>query len=100
MISFEKHTLPNGLKVIVHQDKVTPFAAVNVAYNVGSKHENPDRTGFAHLFEHLTFGGSGMYPTSIHRYSRQEVRTTPLLQSISLITISLFRRKISKQHVD
>ena len=58
MISFEKHTLSNGLKVIVHQDKVTPFAAVNVAYNVGSKHEHPDRTGFAHLFEHLTFGGS------------------------------------------
>lgn len=62
MISFEKHTLPNGLKVIVHQDKVTPFAAVNVAYNVGSKHENPDRTGFAHLFEHLTFGGSRHVP--------------------------------------
>jgi len=62
MISFEKHTLSNGLKVIVHQDKVTPFVAVNVAYNVGSKHEHPDRTGFAHLFEHLTFGGSRHVP--------------------------------------
>lgn len=58
MIRFEKITLRNGLRVIVHTDKTTPFVAVNVCYNVGAKHENPDRTGFAHLFEHLTFGGS------------------------------------------
>lgn len=58
MILFERKILDNGLKVIVHCDKSTPFVAVNVCYNVGSKHEDPNRTGFAHLFEHLTFGGS------------------------------------------
>ena len=58
MINFERITLDNGLRVIVHTDKTTPFVAVNVCYNVGSKHEDPERTGFAHLFEHLTFGGS------------------------------------------
>lgn len=58
MILFERKILDNGLKVIVHCDKSTPFVAVNVCYNVGAKHEDPNRTGFAHLFEHLTFGGS------------------------------------------
>ena len=58
MIQFEKSILNNGLSVIVHTDQSTPFVAVNVGYNVGSKHEDPTRTGFAHLFEHLTFGGS------------------------------------------
>lgn len=58
MIPFEKIILDNGLRVIVHTDRTTPFAAVNVCYNVGAKHEDPERTGFAHLFEHLTFGGS------------------------------------------
>lgn len=58
MIQFDKIKLTNGLKVIVHTDRSTPFVAVNVAYQVGSKHEDPARTGFAHLFEHLTFGGS------------------------------------------
>jgi zinc protease len=58
MINFERITLENGLRVIVHTDKTTPFVAINVCYNVGSKHEDSERTGFAHLFEHLTFGGS------------------------------------------
>ena len=58
MIQFDKIKLNNGLTVIVHTDRSTPFVAVNVCYNVGSKHEDPDKTGFAHLFEHLTFGGS------------------------------------------
>lgn len=62
MIGFEKYTLSNGLKVIVHEDKSTPMVAVNVVYNVGSKHEDPDHTGFAHLFEHLMFGGSVNIP--------------------------------------
>jgi len=62
MIQFEKNTLSNGLRVIVHTDISTPFVAVNVCYNVGAKHEDPDRTGFAHLFEHLTFGGSQHVP--------------------------------------
>ena len=62
MIQFEKTTLANGLRVIVHTDITTPFVAVNVCYNVGAKHEDPTRTGFAHLFEHLTFGGSMHVP--------------------------------------
>ena len=62
MIQFEKSTLANGLRVIVHTDNSTPFVAVNVCYNVGAKHEDPYRTGFAHLFEHLTFGGSQHVP--------------------------------------
>ena len=62
MIQFEKTILNNGLRVIVHTDQSTPFVAVNVCYNVGAKHEDPSRTGFAHLFEHLTFGGSQHVP--------------------------------------
>jgi zinc protease len=58
MIKFEKFTLDNGLKVIVHTDKSTPLACINILYNVGAKDENPNQTGFAHLFEHLMFGGS------------------------------------------
>ena len=58
MIQFEKFVLKNGLRVIVHEDKNTPMAVVNVMYDVGSRDENQNKTGFAHLFEHLMFGGS------------------------------------------
>ena len=58
MIKFEKFTLENGLRVLVHEDKSTPMAVLNVLYDVGAKDESPDKTGFAHLFEHLMFGGS------------------------------------------
>src|SRR5580765_4825070 len=58
MIRFEKFVLQNGLKVIVHQDTSTPMAVMNVMYDVGARDEDPDKTGFAHLFEHLMFGGS------------------------------------------
>lgn len=58
MIDFEKFILPNGLKVIVHKDNSTPIVAMNILYNVGARDEDPERTGFAHLFEHLMFGGS------------------------------------------
>ena len=57
-ISYEKFTLPNGLDVILHEDHGLPVAAVNVWYHVGSKNEEPGRTGFAHLFEHVMFEGS------------------------------------------
>jgi zinc protease len=57
-ISYEKRTLGNGLDVIVHEDHQLPMVAVNVWYHVGSKNEQPGRTGFAHLFEHLMFEGS------------------------------------------
>jgi len=58
MIQFEKFTLDNGLRVIVHQDLSTPMAVLNIMYDVGARDEDPERTGFAHLFEHLMFGGS------------------------------------------
>jgi zinc protease len=57
-IPFNKHTLANGLDVIVHEDHSCPIVAVNIGYHVGSKNERPGRTGFAHLFEHLMFEGS------------------------------------------
>ena len=59
MIQFEKFTLSNGLRVLVHEDHSTPMAVLDVMYDVGAKDESPDKTGFAHLFEHLMFGGSG-----------------------------------------
>lgn len=62
MIYFERAKLANGLTVIVHQDKTTPMVAINICYNVGSRDEDPDHTGFAHLFEHLMFGGSANIP--------------------------------------
>ncbi|MEI6060141.1 MAG: pitrilysin family protein [Bacteroidota bacterium] len=62
MIDFDCFTLDNGLRVIVHRDTSTPIVAMNILYNVGSRDENPDRTGFAHLFEHLMFGGSQNIP--------------------------------------
>lgn len=62
MIQFEKFTLDNGMRVIVHQDTTTPMVAVNLLYDVGARDENPEMTGFAHLFEHLMFGGSVNIP--------------------------------------
>ena len=62
MVKFQRFTLDNGLTVLVHQDKTTPMAVVNVLYDVGARDENPDQTGFAHLFEHLMFGGSVNIP--------------------------------------
>src|SRR5690349_24436510 len=57
-IPYEKHVLPNGLTVIIHEDHKAPMVAVNTWYHVGSKDEKPGKTGFAHLFEHLMFNGS------------------------------------------
>lgn len=58
MIKFEKYTLDNGLRIIVHEDDSSPMVAVNIVYDVGSRDEDSEMTGFAHLFEHLMFGGS------------------------------------------
>jgi len=60
-IKYDKFTLPNGLRVIVHEDRKIPVVAVNVWYHVGSKDELPGKTGFAHLFEHLMFNGTENY---------------------------------------
>lgn len=58
MIQFDRFVLPNGLRILVHPDNSTPMAVVNVMYDVGARDEDPAQTGFAHLFEHLMFGGS------------------------------------------
>jgi zinc protease len=62
MIRFERFVLDNGLRVLIHQDTSTPLAAVNVLYDAGSRVEHPDRTGMAHLFEHLMFSGTRQVP--------------------------------------
>lgn len=62
MISFSKKTLDNGLRVIIHRDSSTPLVTINILYQVGARNEREDRTGFAHLFEHLMFGGTRRYP--------------------------------------
>jgi zinc protease len=58
MVKFNRFILDNGLRVIVHEDHTTPMAVLNILYDVGARDENPEQTGFAHLFEHLMFGGS------------------------------------------
>ena len=62
MVSYQTHTLDNGLTVLTHEAWDTPLATVNLLYNVGSRDEEPGRTGFAHLFEHLMFGGTPEVP--------------------------------------
>ncbi len=63
MIEFEKFTLENNLRVIVHKDNSTPLACLNILYDVGARDEDENKTGFAHLFEHLMFGGSVNIPS-------------------------------------
>jgi len=63
MIAFEQFTLENGLRVIVHEDPISQVAVINILYNVGSRDEKETLTGFAHLFEHLMFGGSENIPS-------------------------------------
>jgi predicted Zn-dependent peptidase len=63
MVKFNRFTLDNGLRVIVHEDHTTPMAVLNILYDVGARDENPEQTGFAHLFEHLMFGGSVNIPS-------------------------------------
>ncbi|HTG51046.1 MAG TPA: pitrilysin family protein, partial [Gemmatimonadales bacterium] len=63
-IPYQRHVLPNGLTLLIHEDHKAPIAAVNVWYHVGSKNERPGRSGFAHLFEHLMFYGSEHSPQS------------------------------------
>lgn len=62
MIEFDKFTLNNELRVLVHKDNSSPIIAMNILYDVGARDEDPERTGFAHLFEHLMFGGSKNIP--------------------------------------
>ncbi len=71
-LDLERHTLDNGLRVVLHRDRTLPLVALNLWYHVGSKNEAPGRTGFAHLFEHLLFQGSRNVGTNDHfRYVQQ-----------------------------
>jgi hypothetical protein len=70
-VPYEQFTLPNGLRVVVHEDRKAPVVAVSIWYNVGSKDEPKGRTGFAHLFEHLMFNGSENAPGEYFNYTRQ-----------------------------
>jgi predicted Zn-dependent peptidase len=72
-LAFERHTLGNGLRVILHRDTALPLVTVNLWYHVGSKNERPGRTGFAHLFEHMLFQGSQNVPTHDHFRLTQQV---------------------------
>ena len=58
MISVNRHSLPNGLRIVHHEDDSTQMVALNLLYKVGARDEDPEHTGFAHLIEHLNFGGS------------------------------------------
>ena len=62
MPDFSRHILENGLRILISENYSSPFAYVTQLYSAGSKHENPDRTGLAHLFEHLMFSGTRMNP--------------------------------------
>jgi len=62
MVKFNRFSLNNGLRVLVHEDDTTPMAVLNILYDVGARDEDPNQTGFAHLFEHLMFGGSVNIP--------------------------------------
>lgn len=72
-LGYQRHTLDNGLRVILHRDARLPLVTVNLWYHVGSKNERPGRTGFAHLFEHMLFQGSEHVPTNDHFRIVQQV---------------------------
>ncbi|HVR99248.1 MAG TPA: pitrilysin family protein, partial [Thermoanaerobaculia bacterium] len=72
-LPFERHSLPNGLRVVLHPDSSLPLVTVNLWYHVGSKNERPGRTGFAHLFEHMLFQGSQHVGTNEHFRHVQQV---------------------------
>ncbi len=119
MVSFERRVLSNGLRVLVHEDPHTPLAAVNVAYLVGSRDEHPERTGFAHLFEHLMFSGSrnapqfddvlqhaggennayttNDYTTFYEILPAQNVETALFLESDRMLDLRITRRALDTQ---
>jgi zinc protease len=72
-LAFERHTLDNGLRIVLHRDPSLPLVAANLWYHVGSKNERPGRTGFAHLFEHMLFQGSEHVGTHDHFRFIQQV---------------------------
>lgn len=91
-INFEEYYLPNGLHVILHQDNTIPIVTTSVLYHVGSRDKDPERTGFAHFFEHLLFEGTkniykGNGSKSFHQ---MEAQITRLQQTILLVIKKIF----------
>ncbi len=119
MVHFKREILPNGLRVLVHEDFSTPLVAVNVAYDVGSRDEQPDKTGFAHLFEHLMFAGSknvkdfdeplqnaggdnnayttNDYTTFYESLPAQHIETALWLESDRMLSLNINRRSLDIQ---
>ena len=77
MIKYKQAILPNGLTILVNRDHASKFAAVNILYKVGARNESEDKTGFAHLFEHLMFRGTCNVPDFDIRCRWPVARTTP-----------------------
>src|SRR5438552_10312896 len=92
-VPYQKFVLKNGLTLLVHEDRKAPIVAVNVWYHVGSKNERPGKTGFAHLFEHLMFGGS-------EHHQRRDRKSTRLNSSHQIISYAVFCLKKKKATVD
>ena len=119
MVHFKREILPNGLRVLVHEDFSTPLVAVNLAYDVGSRDERPDKTGFAHLFEHLMFAGSknikdfdeplqhaggdnnafttNDYTTFYESLPAQHIETALWLESDRMLSLNINRRSLDVQ---
>ncbi|MFP2925353.1 M16 family metallopeptidase [Pyxidicoccus sp. 3LG] len=96
-IPYEKYTLPNGLEVILSVDRKLPVVAVNVWYHVGAYHEQPGRTGFAHLFEHMMFQGSKNVADDVHISLLEQIGGTDLNGTTSFDRTNYFETVPSNQ---
>jgi predicted Zn-dependent peptidase len=97
-LAFERHTLANGLRVVLHRDATLPLVAVNLWYHVGSKNERPGRTGFAHLFEHMLFQGSEHIPT--HEHFRQVQRVGGVANGSTWYDRTNYYETLPAHHLD
>ncbi|MCP3137094.1 M16 family metallopeptidase [Pyxidicoccus xibeiensis] len=98
-LSYEKYTLPNGLEVILSVDRKLPVVAVNVWYHVGAYHEQPGRTGFAHLFEHMMFQGSRNVADDVHISLLEQIGGTDLNGTTSFDRTNYFET-VPSNHVE
>lgn len=87
-MKINKHILPNGLRLVHYQDLSTQMVALNIVYDVGARDEDPEHTGFAHLFEHLMFGGSVNIPDYDGLLCSRQVAKTMLGRTMTLRTIT------------
>lgn len=96
MVDFEKFVLPNGLRLIVHRDTTTPIVAMNLLYHVGAKDEDQEKTGFAHLFEHLMFEGS----VNIARFDEELEKAGGQNNAFTTNDITNFYLSVPKQNLE